>query len=472
MVALVLGALLGLLALAVLAGGGAALWADRTQRDHDGYFMTGRHAYVSTGYAIDRTGADVTGVPGWVDLGKLLRIRIDAAAGGTAGKPLFVGIAPTSAVDAYLARVPHGELKDMGVSSVNPTIGEVGGTTAPAAPATKGFWVASATGTHPVLSWSVEKGDWSVVVMNADGSQGVSSGLRLGADVGYMGWIWGGLLAAGGVLLLLALGLIWAGGRRGTGGGDDGGHPSAVTRDDVPAGLAAPGGAREQAPLPALTGPYPAALSARLDEPLSRGLWLVKWLLLVPHLIVLAVLWPVFCLLTLLAALAILFTGRYPRGIFDLNVGVLRWTWRVHYYGYGALGTDRYPPFSLADDPDYPARLDVAYPEHLSHGLVLVKWLLAVPHLLVICIVAGGGAWFGHDSWPGLVGVLTLIAAVMLLFGRRYPRGLFDLLLGIHRWTLRTVAYVALMTDEYPPFRLDTGGDEPHGVPPGAVATA
>lgn len=218
-------------------------------------------------------------------------------------------------------------------------------------------------------------------------------------------------------------------------------------------------GAAAAAPAP--HGPYPAALSARLDEPLSRWLWLVKWLLLIPHFIVLAVLWAVLVVLTVVAGVAILFTGRYPRGIFDFNVGVLRWTWRAHFYGYGALGTDAYPPFTLADVPSYPARLTVAYPERLSRKLVLVKWLLALPHLVIVGLLAGSGAWLGRGSWPGLVDILVLVAGVLLLFGRRYPRGVFDLVLGSARWALRTVAYVGLMTDEYPPFRLDSGPDEP-----------
>jgi Domain of unknown function (DUF4389) len=217
----------------------------------------------------------------------------------------------------------------------------------------------------------------------------------------------------------------------------------------------------------------PVRVEGDFDPPLNRWLWIVKWALMIPHYIVLVFLWIAFFVLTVVAFFAILFTGRYPRGIFDFNVGVLRWSWRVGFYSYSALGTDRYPRFSLADDPDYPARLDVAYPQSLSRGLVLVKWwLLAIPHYIVVGIFAGGGwgEWSGAGDWArglsgGLIGLLVLFAGVALLFTTRYPRALYDFVLGMNRWCFRVAAYAALMTDDYPPFRLDMGPREPEPEP-------
>jgi Domain of unknown function (DUF4389) len=215
----------------------------------------------------------------------------------------------------------------------------------------------------------------------------------------------------------------------------------------------------------------PLALAGALDPRLSRWLWLVKMILAIPHFVVLVVLWAAFTVVTVIAWFAILFTGRYPRSLFDFNIGVMRWNWRVGFYVHAALGTDRYPPFSLAKG-DYPATLDVAYPEHLSRGLLFVKWLLAIPHIVVVALLVGdimlypiaslnelGGAMQVAGGYS-VINLLVVIAGFFLLITGKYPAALFDFLMGLNRWIYRLLTYVALMGDTYPPFRLDGGPTE------------
>jgi len=447
-VLIVLGAMTVLLALTVAIGGSALVWLHATQRDADGFYTTPTEQLETTSYAITSSRIDLgsTEQSGPVDLGDLATVRIRAES--TRPGAVFVGIARQRDVDAYLAGVGHAQIDQIRVGPFSVRYRFEPGGAPSGLPQQQDIWVAQATGRGTqTLEWSPESGQWAVVVMNADAQPGVSVDVSAGAKATWVlgvgiGLIVGGVLVLvlGAVLLVLGVLLLGRGGYV-----DLTGAPRPYGR--------------------------PVQLEGRLDEPLSRWLWLVKWVLLIPHFVVLAFLWIAFSVVTLVAFFAILFTGRYPRSLFDFNVGVLRWTWRVTYYGYSALGTDRYPPFTLGHVPDYPATLEIAHPDRLSRGLVLVKWwLLAIPQYLVLGLIWGGG-WsatnrIGMAASMGLVGLLVLFAAVALLFTGRYPGGMFDLVMGLNRWGYRVVAYVALLRDEYPPFRLDQGATEPVDQPP------
>jgi hypothetical protein len=184
---------------------------------------------------------------------------------------------------------------------------------------------------------------------------------------------------------------------------------------------------------------YPLVFDVEYPDRLSRWLIFVKWLLAVPHWIILYALMAVAQAITVIAWFAILFTGRYPKGMFVFVVGIYRWYYNV--LAYAALLRDDYPPFSLSAG-QYPLTFDVEYSERLSRLLIFFKWLLIIPHLIVLVLL-------------GIVYWITLVIAwFAILFTARYPKGLFNFGVGLLRWGARINAYYMLMRDDYPPFSL------------------
>lgn len=464
-VMLVAGVVLTVLGLGLTGAGIALAVADASQRDGN-YAYTDVSELRSPGNAISTSpltldlGDDSTSTGG-TGLNDLISVRLRATP-VVPGQEVFLGIADADSVDTYLRDVPHSVFgrypwksgSGWGDSDRDRALRDVPGARTPAPPTEQGFWAQSTHGTgQQTLTVDLQSGNWVVVVMNADGSRPVWVDMQAGAHTELFGVPNPATLIAGLVGLLAGIPLILVGA---AGLGRD------VDRGDDPRDASGAGPA---------TGPDPLRLTGHLDPGVSRGLWLVKWLLAIPHFVVLGVLTFAGLIVTVAAGVAILFTGRYPRAWFSFIAGAMRWHWRVGFYSYSALGTDRYPPFALGP-ADYPADLEVTYPERLSRGLVLVKWwLLAIPQLLIVGIITGSGVAFnsartgdsGTDGSMGfsLLGLLVLIAAVGLLFTGRYLPRLFDLIVGLNRWTYRVATYVLLLRDEYPPFRLDQGPEEP-----------
>jgi hypothetical protein len=191
------------------------------------------------------------------------------------------------------------------------------------------------------------------------------------------------------------------------------------------------------------------------DRPLNRMTNAFRIVMLVPIAIVLAALTALGAsasdgdsaglvavggLLFLPPLLMIVFRGKYPRWWFDWNLELMRFTNRV--YAYGALLSDRYPS---TDEKQY-VKLELEYPdarEDLSRWLPLVKWFLAIPHYVILAVLSIGALFAVVAAW------------FSILFTGRYPRALFDYIVGVMRWSNRVSAYAfVLATDKYPPFRL------------------
>ena len=342
-VMIVIGALIALVGFGMVVGGAGALVGYGTHRDADGYFRTPSVRLASPTYAIVSDHIDLSTRPGpsdWlIDRGGLGTVKL-ALRPADPTQPVFAGIGPSTDVARYLQGVSRDQVRDVDVSPNRVRYRRIAGEAVPAAPVDQTFWAAQiTTDTTKDLTWKVESGDWTVVIMNADASRGVDTNARLGIKVSWFLPAAIGLLVLG--LVLLAGGTVLAIlGGRGLARAEEAPSP-------IPAPWPAPGGAAPAtaglagagvaglgaATAAAIGAPvYPLTITGRLDPTLSRGLWLVKWFLAIPHFIVLFFLWIAFVVVTFVAFFAILFTGRYPRGMFDFNVGVLRWSWRVGYY--------------------------------------------------------------------------------------------------------------------------------------------
>ena len=184
---------------------------------------------------------------------------------------------------------------------------------------------------------------------------------------------------------------------------------------------------------------YPVRFDVEYPEQLSRWLIFVKWLLAFPHFLILYALGTVAGIAVLIAFFAILFTRRFPRGLFDFVVNTRRWNENMT--AYIGLLRDEYPPFSW-EAGVYPVTYEVDYPEELNRWLPLIKWLLIIPHLIVVSVLYVVSF------------VVVVIAWFAILFTGRFPRGMFDFNVGVMRWWNRVYAYMYLLRDEYPPFSL------------------
>ncbi|MBI2767012.1 MAG: DUF4389 domain-containing protein [Chloroflexi bacterium] len=185
---------------------------------------------------------------------------------------------------------------------------------------------------------------------------------------------------------------------------------------------------------------HPVQLEIVYPESLSRWKIFLKWLFIIPNIIVLTFVGFAFGVISFFAWWAVLFTGRYPRSLFDFAESYFRWL--ANLYAYSWLLVDPYPPFSGAADRYPPVTFNIDYPERMNQILVLVKWLTIIPAIFVFMFVLFAAT------------IVQFVAWWAILITGRIPRGMFDFLEGTLRWYLRIMAYYYLTTDAYPPFRL------------------
>jgi len=215
-IGIVTSGVLTLMALVVLAAGGALLWASDHKTDNDGYYSTAKHHYTTSTHALVTENLDLgSDTPRWVfGSDRLGKLRVEA----TSSKPLFIGVGRSDNVRAYLDRVERDEITDLDFSPFKADYRRLSGNRSPERPSEQEIW--AATGVQKI-DWNVRKGDWSIVIMNRDGSRGVDVQAKAGANAPFirtLGWI---LLLPGaavtvaglGAMALSARGLVRAGGR-------------------------------------------------------------------------------------------------------------------------------------------------------------------------------------------------------------------------------------------------------------------
>ena len=186
---------------------------------------------------------------------------------------------------------------------------------------------------------------------------------------------------------------------------------------------------------------YPITFDVGPASPQSRLTVLLRYFMAIPHLIILYALNIASQVVALIAWFAILFTGKYPAGLFGFSAGMLRWSTRVN--AYMLLLTGQYPPFSLDDVPGYPVRLSIdANLENRNRLTTFFRIIMVIPHFIALAILA----------IP--VSVVLMISWLVALFTGRVPDGLHNFIAGFARWSTRANAYMLLLTDEYPPFSL------------------
>jgi hypothetical protein len=207
-VLLVSAGLASVMAVGALGLGALALWGE-SEKDERGYLSTDSESFAAGTHAIatENLDLDLDGAEELVDSTGYGDIRLDVES--QSGKPLFAGIARTDQVSSYLAGVSHTLVTDVDYDPFEASYDRQSGERSPAAPGDERIWAASTQGSGPqTLTWDVEDGDWSIVVMNADGSPGVRADVSAGAKLPYLTEIGWSAIGGGAILLLTAAGLV------------------------------------------------------------------------------------------------------------------------------------------------------------------------------------------------------------------------------------------------------------------------